>query len=315
MGAMITLSGNMIDGLGLTRDLTDDEMMLLAGQIGQIREVVDLVAGDMINQFCKRHGLPELTAHGAIESRDKLSRLSPLLNKLGYSLSYAAQHATIARTWPRSDRVGGLEYGHYKALAGCDGKNGRLTREQARQILLEAQIGGAAYNGKFTKPYPPAWVKKAREAKEGNPKKQVEVAVPKEAAAVSSQLAPEVEKVLTKAGLTERKVQAEVKKVEVAVQKTYKKFQDEFFMAVEKEAQKKASDKIEEYRVLSTETAKMKENLDRTIKGLAKPIDKDEFRFLRQFCHPDKHPGNEGKARKALEIVERIGSRLGFTEK
>ena len=82
MGSMSTFGG-IVDERGLTRDLTDDEMLTLAGQIGQITEVVDLAAGDLINQFCKRKGLPELTRKSAEFKGENFSPLLPLIKTMG----------------------------------------------------------------------------------------------------------------------------------------------------------------------------------------------------------------------------------------
>lgn len=307
------------DDRGLTRELSAEECITLAGKIGDLRGTIDLVAGDVINQFTKRLGLNDLTERIVKDHGNSLGYIDVVIlglcKSMGYSTSYAAANAAIARSWKRGDRVSGLGFAYYRALQGCDGKEGRLSREQARQILLEAQAGYWNAKGEHVKPHPVSWVKKRRADLEGNTEVKVHLTVQKKAVEISNSIIPDVEKALLSSGLSDRKAKAQVKKVEAAIQKIVKGLEDDFFSAVRADVAKQVKQERAEY-VRDAEAARAERKRHEALfDGITRPVEEEEYRFLRQFCHPDKHPGNEDKARKAYEIVERLGARMQFHRK
>ena len=273
--------------------------------------MVDLFAGDVINNRCERLRLAKLEPACASLEPEKFSALLPLVKSMGYTLSTAAQHAMVARTWPRGDRVGGLAYGHYKAVQGCDGTNGKLTREQARQILQDAQMGYTDKAGNFIQPHPPSWVKRQRQALEGNAKAKIEQATKAETNEVINEVVPEVERAIKSTGVTSRKAASLTKKVESAIKKTTEKLEQEFSSAVDAEVEKQTA----KNREAMSEYAQERKRYESLRDGLSMPITEAEFKILRQFRHPDKHAGNEAKAGQAYEIVMAIGERLQFNRK
>ena len=238
--------GQWFDDTGLVVNLTEEQENQAAAAIGQAKEMIDLFAGDVINSRCNRLGITltgQLVNSGGLDQNPGVLIL-PLLKSMGYAPVTAAVVATIARTFPVKDRVSGLTYKHYQAVQGCDGANGKLTREQARQLLLDAQMGyQKKVNGEmvWVAPHPPSWVKKQRQALEGNAQAKIEQAAKTETNEVLNEVVPEVELAIQSTGVTSRKAASLTKKVETAIKKTVRKLEKEFSEAVDAEVEKQTA--------------------------------------------------------------------------
>ena len=297
------------DGLGIKRDLTEDERCVFAKQIGEIRGIVDLAAGDLINQECKAQGLEYLNSKS---EEKKFFSVFSLIESMGYKFSTAVEHAVVARSWQRGERVSGLTYGHYKAVQGCDGTNKKLTKEQARQILIEAQMGYKNTKGEHVSPCPPSWVKKRRKDLEGNAKASIEIKSEELTHEAVSTLVPQVEIALKRSGIAPSKIPSLVKKVEKEIKHAHKELTDKFTEAVNAEVQKKVQGERTKLSLLIKETTQQKKIYEEAIRGLTMPITAPEYKTLRQFCHPDKHANNEDRATKAYNLITLLGERLQY---
>ena len=301
----------LFDERGLMVELTEEQETQAAAAIGAVKGLTDLFGGDVINNRTKRLGIAPLTVQQVYDNKSNLDLILPLVKSMGYStLLLAAKHAAVARAWPIEDRSSGLTYQHYEYVQGCDGGEGKLTREQARLILKEAQDGHRKKDGTWVKPHPASWVKKRRAALEGKPKAAIAIEADKQKHEVTSAIVPEVEKAIKATGVTGRKAQALTKKVEKEITKATKALQDEFTSAVDEVVQKKVAMAKKSLAKERSQWAQEKRRYTELRESLAVPISEHEYKILVQFCHPDKHPGNEEKAGKAYRIVEAIGERL-----
>jgi hypothetical protein len=296
----------MVDERGLVRDLDADERLHLANEIGKINNVVDLAAGDLINQECKARGLKELTKRRVEESGvQEYPTLSPILSAMNYTLKTAANYASIARAFPRSERVSGLGLAHYRAVQGMDS-----STDARRKLLQEAQMGRQKKDGTWVKPHPVSWLKKRRMAIEGNTLVDSQLQLSETTQDSIDSAIPGITRALT--GLTPDKKKTVMGKVERLLTKEAKKLEKGFSEAVDTQVASMLGPMEAKLRAREKDNATERVRIKEMRENIKTTITKAEFKSLRQFCHPDKH-GGSSTAVKVYEIVSKIGVKLGFT--
>jgi hypothetical protein len=308
------MMSNMVDECGITRELSAEERNYLAGQIGQVNTVIDLAAGDLINQECKALGLKPLTAREIKTGEHEFTALAPLLTTMGYTLSTAAAHASVARAFERNQRCAGLGLAHYRAVQGMriiDDHGNKVLDPRALALLQEAQIGYQKKDGTWVTPHPASWLKKKRAAIDGNTIAAAEIDLDRGTNDFINEVMPAVSKTLNSLKLDAKKKHTIEDKIERALNKEAKKLEKGFSSAVDSQVNLMLADEKAKLRKIQSDASQDAEWTRQIRDGVRTTITEGEFKSLRQFCHPDKHHGHKNVG-KIYEIVNKIGEKLGF---
>lgn len=311
---------------------TEDEIFARADQIGKliglIEEHLPFEIGDNYNRLVAIYG----SGHGgyahALTRKSKVTftalvsqsdwvdvftkkKIDELCQRMGVSTHTASNYAAIANDWPKSERLSGLTIKHYEAVATMD-------RGKAIALLQRAQMGDPPVPWKAKKPakwkvWSVARVRMERKAPEHDPEAAGESAVTETVVTTKHELLEGVATALK--GLPKAKADKVMRKVEKNVLNAV----SEAANVMRDNMQKKIEEVTANTAKARREYEKEKQTYETLLSGVSRPVTQKEFRYLRQFCHPDKYSNTERfsdedreKANKAYEIVERIGDRLQF---
>lgn len=102
----------------------------------------------------------------------------------------------------------------------------------------------------------------------------------------------------------------DVTEVFARLAKKDQKLLNDHMAAIQKEikakARKEAKEEIEEARKRKAQADETRRRLEQKLEVASSPFTKDEYRMILGMLHPDKHPGNEERAKKAFDIFKRI---------
>ena len=312
MGTMMEFNASKIDQLGLTDDISEGELDLLAGQIGAVENLLPIVKGDMYLKKCAYLGIKPFAHEEDTKSRSGSAflKLDNFCAKLNNTVDTLQTYAKISADWQRADRMAGISLAHYREVAVVLSAD----KEKAISILQDAQIGRQLPDGEWERPHGKRWVRQQVKIWQGDAKATISAAVDDANEKVVNSVIPEVSKTLNTLNLSKAKQATIEKKIERAIVKETKTLQDEFSAAVDAQVDTMLSAEKKKLRKLTSEAAQDR-NWSRRIKeGISTTITEQEFKQLRQFCHPDKNPGKEEQARKVYDIAVKIGEKLGFVK-
>jgi len=196
----------------------------------------------------------------------------------GLSFNSAKQNGLVAELFKIGERSPILGYTHHLTLAIQD-----LTDEQRADLLEKAR------ENKWSS----AALKHERDKVLGRPEKVATLEFDQQVESLLQELPATVSK----------KAKNEVRKV-------YGDMKREFITAVEKEVSKRLQVEKAKLRDIEADIKAQQAHIARNAAGITPLMTQEEFRLVRSLLHPDKHPENQDRYKRAFEIFNRLGEAI-----